>query len=173
MREVVANFRILRGSHRAACLCWLASHSLALVSAFIPRWQLAGERVRCRFRARFTVALIAGKSFHPRRSDYLGIGVVPCRALFRFRSREAEGGTLTRSLLGFSLCAAGALFSRVTFGAPFMLIAPLLALRIKGENRITNLTVLLFPLSADVVFLSLAKLRKIRQPNWNKLRLLC
>ena len=170
---MVTNFRILRGSHRAACLCWLASHSLALVSAFIPRSQLAGERVRCRFRARFTIALIAGKSFHPRQSDYLGIGVVACRALFRFslaRGRRWHPDSIPARV---SLCAAGALFSRVTFGAPFMLIAPLLALRIKGENRITNLTVLLFPLSADVVFPSLAKLRKIRQPNWNKLRLLC
>src|SRR5437773_4876427 len=53
---------------------------------------------------------------------------------FIFRSREAEGGSLTRSLLGFSLCAAGALLSRVTFGASFILMAPLLALRMKGEN---------------------------------------
>src|SRR6266513_2870509 len=45
---------------------------------------------------------------------------------FVFRSRDAEGGALTRSLLGFSLCSAGALLSRVTFGTPLILIAPLL-----------------------------------------------
>jgi hypothetical protein len=71
---------------------------------------------------------------------------------FAFRSRGAESGGLTRSLLGFSLCAAGALLSRVTFGAPFILIAPLLALRIRRENRITNLLALLLPLSAALAF---------------------
>ena len=44
---------------------------------------------------------------------------------FALRSRETEGPALTRSLLAFSFCAAAALFSRATFGAPFLLIAPL------------------------------------------------
>jgi hypothetical protein len=39
---------------------------------------------------------------------------------FALRSRQAEAGALTRSLLGFSLCASGALLSRVTFGVPFI-----------------------------------------------------
>src|SRR5205823_10664330 len=43
---------------------------------------------------------------------------------FTFRSRQTDGAALTRSLWGFSLCAAGALLSRVTFGVPFILIAP-------------------------------------------------
>src|SRR5206468_222746 len=47
---------------------------------------------------------------------------------FAFRSRKAEGSALTGALLGFSLCAGCALLSRVTFGAPFILIAPFLAL---------------------------------------------
>src|SRR5215510_10256089 len=58
---------------------------------------------------------------------------------FALGSRQSKGAALTRSLLAFSLCAAGALLSRATFGMPFILIAPLLALRLKHENRITNL----------------------------------
>ncbi len=46
---------------------------------------------------------------------------------FLCRSRTTEGAALTRSLLGFSFCAGAALLSRGTFGAPFILIAPLLA----------------------------------------------
>ena len=71
---------------------------------------------------------------------------------FAVCSQQAEGIALTRSLLGFSLCAAGALLSRVTFGLPFILIAPLLALRLPRENRISNLLALLLPLGAAFVF---------------------
>jgi len=71
---------------------------------------------------------------------------------FAFRSRQAEGGALTRALLGFSLCAGGALLSRVTFGAPFILIAPLLAVGLARGNRATNLTALVLPLGAALAF---------------------
>jgi hypothetical protein len=71
---------------------------------------------------------------------------------FALRSRQAEASALTCSLLGFSLCAAGALLSRVTFGVPFILIALLLALQIPRENRITNLLVLLLPLGVAFAF---------------------
>ena len=71
---------------------------------------------------------------------------------FAFRSRQAEGGALTRALLGFSLCAGGALLSRVTFGAPFILIAPLLAVGLARGNRVTNLTALVLPLGAALTF---------------------
>jgi hypothetical protein len=71
---------------------------------------------------------------------------------FALRSRQAEAAALTRLLLGFSLCAAGALLSRVTFGIPFILIALLLALRIPREIRITNLLALLLPLGAAFAF---------------------
>ena len=64
----------------------------------------------------------------------------------------ADGGALTRALLGFSLCAGGALLSRVTFGAPFVLIAPLLALGLRRENRLTNVTALVLPLGAALGF---------------------
>jgi hypothetical protein len=71
---------------------------------------------------------------------------------FALRSRQVETHALTRSLLGFSLCAAGALLSRVTFGLPLILIALLLALRLLRENRISNLLVLFLPLGAAFVF---------------------
>jgi hypothetical protein len=71
---------------------------------------------------------------------------------FALRSREAESAALTRTLLGFSLCAAGALLSRVTFGIPFILIALLLGLRIRRGNRIANFTALILPLGAALVF---------------------
>jgi hypothetical protein len=89
---------------------------------------------------------------------------------FAFRSRKAEGGALTCSLLGFSLSAAAALLSRVTFGAPFVVIAPLLALRIRRENRLTNLMALLFPLGAGLAFyawLSYAKFGTLSGVNYD------
>jgi hypothetical protein len=89
---------------------------------------------------------------------------------FAFGARKAEGGALTCSLLGYSLCAAAALLSRVTFGAPFVLIAPLLALRIRRENRITNLMALLLPLGAGLAFhvwLSYAKFGSLSGVNYD------
>ncbi|MFZ0916193.1 MAG: hypothetical protein WAN04_04800 [Candidatus Udaeobacter sp.] len=71
---------------------------------------------------------------------------------FALESRKAEGSALTGALLGFSLCAGCALLSRVTFGAPFILIAPFLALAIRSENRIINLAALLLPLGAALAF---------------------
>ena len=71
---------------------------------------------------------------------------------FAFRSRQTEGSALTHALLGFSLCAAGALLSRVTFGAPLILIAPFLALGLPSGNRIINLTALVLPLAAALIF---------------------
>jgi hypothetical protein len=71
---------------------------------------------------------------------------------FALRSRQVEASALTRSLLGFSLCAAGALLSRVTFGVPFVLVALLLTFKIARENRITNLLALLLPLGVAFAF---------------------
>ena len=69
---------------------------------------------------------------------------------FALRSRETEGSALTRSLLAFSFCAGAALLSRATFGAPFLLIAPVLALRLFRRNPVRNLTAL--PLGAAFFF---------------------
>lgn len=84
---------------------------------------------------------------------------------FIFRSRTAEGVALTRSLLAFSCCAGGALLSRSTFGAPLLLIAPLLALRLLRQNRVRNLAALFLPLGAALLFymlLSYAKFGNFR-----------
>jgi len=71
---------------------------------------------------------------------------------FACRSRTTEGAALTRSLLAFSFCAGAGLLSRATFGAPFILIAPILALGIPPEKRSTNLTALFLPLGAALTF---------------------
>jgi hypothetical protein len=71
---------------------------------------------------------------------------------FALRSRETERSALTRSLLAFSFCAGAALLSRATFGAPFLLIAPLLAPRLLHKNPIRNFTALFLPLGAAFIF---------------------
>jgi hypothetical protein len=71
---------------------------------------------------------------------------------FAWRSRTTEGSALTRSLLAFSFCAGAALLSRATFGAPFVLIAPLLAIRLFQVHPIRNFAALLLPLGAAFAF---------------------
>ena len=71
---------------------------------------------------------------------------------FACRSRTTEGAALTRSLLAFSFCAGAALLSRATFGAPFILIAPVLAIRLLHRQPIRNITALLLPLGAAFAF---------------------
>jgi len=89
---------------------------------------------------------------------------------FAFRSRQAKGDALTRALLGFSLCAGGALLSRVTFGAPLILMAPLLAVGLARENRVTNLIALVLPLGAALAFyiwLSYARFSSLTGVNYD------
>lgn len=71
---------------------------------------------------------------------------------FAYRSRSTEGAALTRSLLAFSFCAGAALLSRATFGAPFILIGPLLAIRLFQRQPFRNITALLLPLGLAFVF---------------------
>jgi hypothetical protein len=71
---------------------------------------------------------------------------------FGLRSRGTEGSALTRSLLAFSLCAGASLLSRVTFGAPLLLIAPVLAIRLVRKDRIRNVAALFLPLGAALLF---------------------
>ena len=71
---------------------------------------------------------------------------------FACRSRITEGSALTRSLLAFSFCAGAALLSRATFGAPFLLIAPLLVIRLFHRQPIRNITALFLPLAVAFVF---------------------
>jgi hypothetical protein len=89
---------------------------------------------------------------------------------FALRSRQSEGAALARALLGFSLCAAGALLSRGTFGIPFILIAPILAWQLEQQNRITNLMALLLPLGAALAFyvwLSYARFGSVTGVNYD------
>src|SRR5436190_20436148 len=71
---------------------------------------------------------------------------------FGWRCRNAEGCALVVSLVAFSLCASAALLSRVTFGAPLVLMALLLALCLPGANRLRLLAVLFLPLGAGLAF---------------------
>lgn len=72
---------------------------------------------------------------------------------FAGRSRRRDGAALTLSLLAFSICTGAALLSRVTFGAPLVLIAPVLALGLfRQAHRIRNLAALFLPLGAFVLF---------------------
>ncbi len=71
---------------------------------------------------------------------------------FAIRSRNTEGRAQTVSLTAFSFCAAGALLSRVTFGAPLVLIAPMLAIHLPRENRWRQFAALFLPLGAGLGF---------------------
>ena len=71
---------------------------------------------------------------------------------FAWRCRSAQGRALTLSLAAFSFCAAAALLSRVTFGAPLVLIAVLLALRMPREKRFHLLVALFLPLGSGLAF---------------------
>ncbi|HEX3420120.1 MAG TPA: hypothetical protein VHT01_02715, partial [Candidatus Udaeobacter sp.] len=81
-----------------------------------------------------------------------GFGWSLAALYFACRSRTSENAALTSSLLAFSFCAGAALLSRATFGAPFILIAPLLALRLFHRQPIRNFTALVLPLGAAFVF---------------------
>ncbi len=90
---------------------------------------------------------------------------------FAGRARNAEGRALTRSLLGFSLCAVGALLSRVTFGVPFLLIAPLLVLRLKRGERRRGFAAAVIPLGiglAFYLFLSYARFGNLIGVNYDR-----
>ena len=71
---------------------------------------------------------------------------------FAWQSRTAEGSPLTRSLIAFSFCAGAALLSRGTFGIPYVLIAPLLAIRLLQRQPMRNIPALFLPLGAALVF---------------------
>jgi hypothetical protein len=99
-----------------------------------------------------------------------GLALSLAALLFALRSRQAEGNALTRALLGFSLCAGCALLSRVTFGAPFILIAPILALGLRREIRLTNIIALVLPFGAAFIFylwLSYAKFGSLTGVNFD------
>ena len=97
---MVADFRILRGSHRAVRLCRPGAHRLIFFPAFIARAQLAGQRVRTRLRVRVTVAFAARESVHLRRSHHLGTGIIARRDLLRFPLATGRGQRPDRCTAG-------------------------------------------------------------------------
>src|SRR6476620_930221 len=82
---------------------------------------------------------------------------------FAFRSRQTEGSALTRSLFAFSFCAGAALLSRATFGAPFVLIAPLLAIRLFHRQPIGNMATLFLALGAALAFYLFLRYARVGQ----------
>ena len=70
---------------------------------------------------------------------------------FAARAWTSQGRALTVSLLGFSFAAAAALLSRVTFGIPLLLIAPMLAFRVSRAGWV-RLAALAGPLAAGLAF---------------------
>src|SRR5919198_1483634 len=71
---------------------------------------------------------------------------------FASLSRNVGGRPLTYSLIAFSLSSSFGLLSRATFGAPLLMIAPVLALRIRRENRWGDFAALFVPLAAGLLF---------------------
>jgi len=71
---------------------------------------------------------------------------------FAWRCRNAEGRSLIFYLLAFSICSGACLLSRVTYGAPLVLIAALQAFLLIREKKLRLLPALLVPLSVCLVF---------------------
>lgn len=79
---------------------------------------------------------------------------------FACRSRRAHGTKSVYALLGFSVCAAAALLSRATFGAPLVLIAIALAFYVAREQTGRRLAALLLPIGlGTLAFLLLSYAR--------------
>ena len=122
-------------------------------SQLSPRWQnWLGNACLVGFALGSPLLLLLGNLSIYDEAIIWGLAWSLAALYFALRSRTAEGAVLTRSLLAFSVCAGAALLSRVTFGAPFLLIAPLLALRLFHRNPIRNLAGLFLPLGAALLF---------------------
>jgi hypothetical protein len=72
--------------------------------------------------------------------------------LFAFRSREKSGWHLTFTLIAFSISGGVALLARVTFGIPLLIVAVLLATRVRPPRRTRNLIALLLPIAVAAAF---------------------
>ena len=83
---------------------------------------------------------------------------------FAFRILGANPANLTRALLGFSISAGCSLLSRATFGAPLILIALILAIRLRRAVRWSQLAALFLPLGACL--LSFLLLSYAKFGNW-------
>jgi hypothetical protein len=79
---------------------------------------------------------------------------------FAWRCRNAGARVAIIPFAGFSLCSAAALLSRLTYGAPLVLIAGLMILQLILEKRFRLLAPLLIPLGIGIacyLFLSYAR----------------
>ena len=153
-REMVADFRILRGTHRTLCLCRSGGNRIAFLD---PRFSSRsrnwiGNACMIGFALGSPLLLLLGNLSIYDEAIIWGFAWSVAALYFLCRSRTAEGAALTRSLLGFSFCAGAALLSRATFGAPFVLIAPLLAIRLFRRQPIRNMIALLLPLGVALIF---------------------
>jgi hypothetical protein len=126
----------------------------ALRSSNLPsRWQnILGNASLVGFALGSPLLLLLGNLSIYDEAIVWGLAWALAALYFALRSREVDGTALTWSLLAFSFSTAAALLSRVTFGAPFVLIAPVLALRLLRKSPIRNLTALFLPLAAALLF---------------------
>jgi hypothetical protein len=127
---------------------------MALRSSHVsPRWQnWLGNACLVGFALASPLLLLLGNLSIYDEAIIWGLAWSLAALYFALRSRQAEGATLTWSLLAFSFCAGAALLSRATFGVPFLLIAPVLALRLFRRNPLRNFSVLFLPLGATFLF---------------------
>ena len=72
--------------------------------------------------------------------------------LFAWRCRNAAGRALTLYLIAFSICSGACLLSRVTYGAPLVVIAAMLAFLLIREKKPRLLPALLVPLGICLIF---------------------
>lgn len=71
---------------------------------------------------------------------------------FAWRSRAAEGRSLVICLIAFSICSGACVLSRITYGAPLLMIAALLAFLLIRKRQPRLLPALLLPLAICLCF---------------------
>jgi hypothetical protein len=84
---------------------------------------------------------------------------------FLNRAQNTTGPGFTWYLLGFSFSAGAALLSRVTFGLPFLLIAPALFFRFPTKGHARSIAALVLPVGAALIFYFI--LSYARFGNWS------
>ena len=151
-RVLVAHLWVLRRNDCASRVRGIDPNRLTLVATVESLEELARKRLSGRIRLWLPVAPASRQFINLRRSNRLGIGWVFAALYFALRSRTAEGVVLTLCLLASFLAAGAALLSRATFGAPLLLVAPILALRFFKRNPIRNFAALFLPLGAAFLF---------------------
>ena len=162
-RKMVADFRILRGSNRLFAFAGLVTTALrsSPLSSRARNWM--GNACVIGFALGSPLLLLLGNLSIYDEAIIWGFGLVPRHSVFRrVDAQTTEGAALlTWSLLAFSFCAGAALLSRATFGAPFLLIGPLLAHpHLPRDSQCATLPRCFLPLGASVCFLSVSELMR-------------